>query len=74
MGMMVGLLWRIVKSGYGGELTMVCSGMIRKTVLFLIILSMAFPVPDLLFVRRCVMRMAFGLETPKGSYIWMQCG
>lgn len=37
-------------------------------------LSMAFPVPYLLFVRRCVMRMAFGLETPKGFCIWMQCG
>lgn len=62
------------ESGYGWELTMVCSGMIRKTILFLIILLMVFPVLFLLFVHRYVMRTAFGLETPKGSYIWMQCG
>lgn len=32
------------------------------------------PSPILLFVRRYVMRTAFGLETPKGFCIWIQCG
>ncbi len=55
------------RSGYGWELTMVCSGMIRKTILFLIILLMVFPVPFLLFVRRYVMRTAFGLKLQRAS-------
>lgn len=32
------------------------------------------PSSILLFVRRYVMRTAFGLETPKGFCIWIQCG